>query len=84
MSSLGASELDGGRLQPRGILTALSHYVTVPSIFAHLKHSHPKTIPDETMFKKRRLTNPWASGSNADPNPCELVQRLPSSRLFDR
>jgi len=36
------------------------------------------------MFKKRRLTNPGASGSNADPNPCELVQRLLSSKLFDR
>jgi len=30
------------------------------------------------------LTNPRASGSNADANPCELVQRLPLSKLFDR
>ena len=37
------------------------------------------------MFQKRRLTNPGASGSNADPtNRCELVQRLPSSKPFDR
>jgi len=36
------------------------------------------------MFQKRRLTNPGASGSNTDPNRCELVQRLPSSKLFDR
>jgi len=37
------------------------------------------------MFQKRRLTNPGASGSNADPtNRCELVQRPPSIKLFDR
>jgi len=36
------------------------------------------------MFQKRRLTNPGASGSNADPNPSERIQRLPSSKLFDR
>jgi len=35
------------------------------------------------MFKKRRLTNPGASGSNADPNPCERIQHLPP-KLFDR
>ena len=35
------------------------------------------------MLKKRRLTNPGASGSNADANPCEQIQRLPSSKLFD-
>ena len=36
------------------------------------------------MFQKRRLTNSGASGSNADSNPCELVQRLLSSKPFDR
>jgi len=36
------------------------------------------------MFKKRRSTNPRASGSDTDPNRCELVQRLPSSQPFDR
>jgi len=35
------------------------------------------------MFKKRRLTNPQASGSDTDPNRCERIQRLPSSKLFD-
>ena len=30
------------------------------------------------------MTNPGAAGSNADPNRCELIQRLPSSKLFDR
>ena len=36
------------------------------------------------MFRKRRSTNPRASGSDADPNPCEPIQRLPPSKLFDR
>jgi len=44
----------------------------------------PRTIPDNIMFPKRRLTNPGASGSNADPNRCELIQRLSSSKPFDR
>ena len=36
------------------------------------------------MFQKRRLAGPGAAGSSADPNRCELIQRLPSSKLFDR
>jgi len=36
------------------------------------------------MFKKRRLTNPRASGSDTDSNPCEPIQRLPPSKIFDR
>jgi len=36
------------------------------------------------MFRKRRLKTPRASGSDTDPGPCELVQRLPSSQPFDR
>jgi len=35
------------------------------------------------MFQKRRLTSSEASGSNADPNRCEWIQRLPSSQPFD-
>jgi len=35
------------------------------------------------MFKKRRLTNPRASGSDTDPNPCESIQHLSLSKLFD-
>ena len=36
------------------------------------------------MFQKRRLTNPGATGSNADSSRCELIQRLSSSKLLDR
>jgi len=36
------------------------------------------------MFKKRRLTNPRASGSDTDSDPCEPIQRLPQSKNFDR
>ena len=36
------------------------------------------------MFQKRRLAGPGAAGSNGDPNRCELIRRLPSSKLFDR
>ena len=36
------------------------------------------------MLQKRRLTNPWASGSNTGPNRCEWIQRIPRSQLFDR
>ena len=35
------------------------------------------------MFQKRRLAGPGAVGSNADPNRCELIQRLPWSKLSD-
>jgi len=35
------------------------------------------------MSQKRPLTDPRASGSDADPNPCERIQRLPLSKLFD-
>ena len=35
------------------------------------------------MFRKRRLTNSGASGSNADPNRCEWIQHLPSSQFSD-
>ena len=37
------------------------------------------------MFQKRRLTNSWTSGSNADPGRCERIQcplpGQPSDRL---
>ena len=33
------------------------------------------------MFRKRRLMNSGVGGSNADPNRCEWIQRLPSSQL---
>jgi len=36
------------------------------------------------MFRKRRLTNPGATGSSADTNQCEWIQRLPPNQLFDR
>ena len=36
------------------------------------------------MFRKQRLTNSGASGSNADPNRCERTYRLPQSKLSDR
>ena len=48
------------------------------------RHLQPRTILGKTMFQKRRLTNPEASGDNAGPNRCEQVQRLPSSQLPDR
>ena len=36
------------------------------------------------MSQEQHLTNPGAAGDNTDPNRCELIQRLPSSKLFDR
>ena len=36
------------------------------------------------MFKKRRLTNSQASGSDTNSNPCEQIQRLPPSKISDR
>ena len=53
---------------------------------AHLSssYSHLQTIPDESMFKKRRLTNSGATGSNADQHRCERIQRLPQSQSSDR
>ena len=45
------------------------------SIGAGQSHIH------KTMFRKRRLVNSEAGGSNADPNQCEWVQRLSSSQL---
>jgi len=36
------------------------------------------------MFQKRRLTNPGASGSNADLNRCEWIQCLPPNQRFNR
>jgi len=33
------------------------------------------------MFRKQRLINSGAGGTNADPNRCEWIQRLPSSQL---
>jgi len=35
------------------------------------------------MFQKRRLTNSEASGSTADQNRCEQIQRVPWNQLFD-
>jgi len=35
------------------------------------------------MFQKLRLRISGAGGSNADPDRCEWVQRLPSSQLSD-
>jgi len=35
------------------------------------------------MFRNQRSTNPGTAGSNADPNRCEPIQRLPSRKLFD-
>ena len=36
------------------------------------------------MLQKWRLVGPGAAGSNGDPNRCELIRPLPSSKLFDR
>ena len=33
------------------------------------------------MFRKRRSTYSGAGGTDANPNRCERVQRIPSSRL---
>ena len=46
--------------------------------------THLQTIPDETMFPKRRLTNSGAAGSSVDQSRCERIQRPLRSQLFDR
>ena len=64
-------------ISPRGIRTEVSH-LTAGDICP------PRSIPANTMFRKRRLTSPGAAGSNADPNRCEPIQRLLSGGLSDR
>ena len=67
---------------------AVSGFVafTLRTTSAHLSpnYSHLQTIPDETMFQKRRLMNSGAAESNADQSRCERIQHLPRSQLFDR
>ena len=46
-------------------------------------NSRLKTIPDETMFQKRRLTNSGAAGSNADQNRCKRIQCPPRNQPFN-